>query len=376
MAERKVQPTLINIFRLADARNWFARRNEILKTLLAAISPALPGFVKPEYTFSVDPVCGWIRFRLENDLWQVKPKRALPQDAEAATKAAEGLIARLREACRQKEYLRLEIPPLLPDERFARIVPVGATPVFHYSQPWVDHWLCRFEVHLRPFKGERAEVRVFGSEIDIRVGQRSTVTGFVSHWRPALLAEPQRVPMFPPVEEHGHARGEGAHSHGAGEHGEAGAAHGHDEKADVHPLEEQPPPNLIYELHGENCPQTFITPYYLSLEGHHGGMLPASSHSLLVSMGFAEKEGGGAYVVPRVFGGSGDYTFNWAYWRPEALFDEGLISGGRQEFIELPPGVFNLMLHVADNRTGVVHLHESMTFVKGGPPPQEPEQLV
>lgn len=380
MAEHKAQPPLINIFRLFGAREWFARREEILRTLVAAINPALPGFTTPEYSFSVDPVCGWIRFRLENDLWHDKPKRALPQDAEAATKAAKDFIARLQEACRREEYLRLKIPPLLPDKRFASIVPVGATPVFHFSQPWVDHWLCRFEVHLPPFKGERAEVRVFGSEIDIRVGQRSTVTGFVSHWRPALLSEPQLVPMFPPAEEHGHDRVKSAHGHGEGGHVDDRGAHGHEDEEHVHPVEE-PPPNLIYELHGENCPQTFITPYYLSLEGHHGGMLPASSHSLLVSMGFAEKEGGGAYVVARVFGGSGDYAFDWAYWRPEALFEKGLVSVGTEESVELPPGVFNLMLHVRDNLTGVVQLHESMTFVKGEPPetdvedePPEPEQ--
>jgi hypothetical protein len=346
VAEHDTQQERINIFPLADAREWLARHAEILKMLVKAINPGLPGFLRPEYSFSIDPVCGWIRFALENDLWQDRPKRALPPDAESATRAAQEFIARLREACRQKEYLELQIPPVLPDDRFARISPMGASPVLHFSHPWVDHWLCRFEVYLRTFQDDRGEVRVFGSEIDIRVGQRSKVTGFVSHWRPALLEGRQPVQMFHPKEEEGHS----------------------------HPGEAQPPLHIIYELHGENCPQTFITPYYLSLEGHHGGMFPASSHSLLVTMGFAEKEDGGAYVVPQIFGGSGDYTFNWAYWRPEALFEEGLVSQGEQEFIELPPGVYNVMLHVKDNQTGVVQLHESMAFGRGEAP-DEPEHV-
>ena len=94
--------------------------------------------------------------------------------------------------------------------------------------------------------------------------------------------------------------------------------------------------------------------------------MPASDHSLLVAMAFAEKREGGAFVVPRILGGSGDYTINWAYWRPDVLFEEGLVSLGEQKFIELLPGAYNLMLHVRDKKTGIVKLYESMAFIKGG----------
>lgn len=341
----KQQPELIKVFPLADPIDWFSRADGILKTITSAIKPDLPGFVKPEYTFKVDPVCGSIRYRLLNDLWHDNPKGSPPRDADAATKAAKDFMGRLIAACREKEYLRLKIPPLVPDERFARIVPVGTTPVFHASEPWIDHWLSRFEVYLRPFEDDE-EARVFGSAIDIRIGQNSKVTGLISRWRPALLEQGRLVQIFHPEQEE--------------EHG---------------PIDEHSPPSLVYELSGENCPQTFITPYYLALEGHHGGMLPASSYSLLVGMSFAEKKDR-AFVVPRILGGSGDYVCNWAYWKPDALFEEGLVALGQHEFIELPLGAYNVMLHVRDKRTGVVQMCESMAFIKGEmsePPTSAPD---
>jgi hypothetical protein len=335
----------INIFPLADPQVWAGPRGELLKTLVSAIDPALPKFTRPEYDFRVDGVSGRVSFALDNDLWLDRPKRQLPRDAQAALRAAREFIARLDDACRREEYQRLKAPPLLPSGRLARVVPVEAAPVFHFDRPWVDHWLCRFEVWLKASPEGDDFTRVFGSEIDIRVGQRGKVVGFASHWRPALLSEARPVAMLHWEEDEHHDHDDG------GKHARA----------------------LVYELSGGNCPQTFITPYYISLDGHHGVMLPASSHSLLVDVGCAEKRGGGAYVVPRVMGGSGDYAFDWACWRPDALFEEGVVGLGTREFIELPPGVFNVMLHVRDNRTGVVLLHESMAFVKGGARAAAPE---
>jgi hypothetical protein len=337
VSEDHKRPERINIFPLADPQVWAVRRGELLKTLVSAIDPALPKFLRPVYDFGIDGVSGWVSFTLENDLWLDAPKRRLPRDAEEAMKAARDFIARLHEACHSEEYLRLKVPPLLPAGRLARVEPVEAAPVFHFAKPWVDHWLCRFEVWLNPRPQGDDSIRVFGSEIDIRVGQGGKVAGFTSHWRPALLEGARQVEMFHP---------------GGDEH------HNRDPDHQA--------PALVYELSGENCPQTFITPYYLTTQGHHGTMFPASSHSLLVDVGCAEKDGGGAYVVPRVLGGSGDYTFDWACWRPDALFEEGVVGLGTREFIELPPGVFNIILHVKDNRTGIVLLHESMAFVKGG----------
>jgi hypothetical protein len=340
VSEEHERPARINIFPLADPQVWAGRPREMLKTLVSAIDPGLPRFVRPEYDFRVDPVSGRVSFTLENDLWLDRPKRQLPRDAAAALKAARDFIARLCEACRGDEYRRLKAPPLLPSGRFARVVPLDVSPVFHFERPWVDHWLCRFEVRLKAFPEGDEMVRVFGGDLDIRVGQRSRVAGFASRWRPALLDEARAVEML-------HPEADDDHHHG-------------------HEGQKEQPPELVYELSGENCPQNFVTPYYLSLQGHHGSILPASSHSLLVEVGCAEKEGGGAYVVPRVAGGSGDYVFDWACWRPDALFDEGLVGLGTRDYVELPPGVFNVMLHVRDRRTGVMQMHESMAFVKGG----------
>lgn len=325
------EPQSINIFPLADPLDWFNRRDDILKAIASAIGLSLPALLKPEYSFSLDPVCGWIRFTLHNDLWHERPKRALPRDTESALRAAREFIERLKQACRDEEFVALKIPPLLPGGGRARLAPVSTTPVFHPTMPWIDHWLCRFEIYLKPFDDGTDEVLVFGGGVDVRIGQNSKVVGFVSRWRPAWLHEARPARMFHLKDDHS---------------------------------DHEDPLRLVYELDGENCPQTFITPYYLSLEGHHGGMFPASSSTLIVETAFAEKTNG-AVVVPRVFGGSGEYKLNWAYWRPDALFDEGLISEGEKEFIELSPGVYNVILHVEDRKTGVVKLHESMAFVKG-----------
>ncbi|WP_437835596.1 hypothetical protein [Sorangium sp. So ce1153] len=328
------QPQKISVFPIAPPRDLYAQKGRIQQAVLAAINPELPSFVTPEYDFTIDPVCGWIRYALRTDLWNANPKSALPEDERSATAAAQEFIARLAAKCREPEYRALGIPPLLPVEALATIAAVSTVVVNHPDLPWPDHWLCRFVVRIKsPSQKDghndgHDDLTVMGATIDIRVGHKSKVVGFVSHWRPVWLDRAVAAKVLPQAPS------------------------------------DAPPPSLVYVVAGENSPQKFLAPYYYSVTGHDGEILPASSHSFTVSMRFAQKEEGGAYVLPAIVGSSDDYTTSWAYWRPDSAFDEGLVSMGRAEFIELPPGVYNVMLHVEDNQTGAVVLCERMAYVK------------
>ncbi|MEO5645714.1 MAG: hypothetical protein ABIQ40_13450 [Bacteroidia bacterium] len=343
--ETEKAPKQIRVFPLADPQDWVKHKDAIKKTILAAINPQLPGFLNVKYSFSIDPVSNWIRYNLENDLWSEKPKRSLPKSAFEATQAAKKFISDLQKQCLGKDYLKLEIPPVLPTESLAKIEHLATSPVFHFNKPWVDHWLCRFQIRIEAFPKSGIFNRIFDSCIDIRIGQNGKVVNIVSQWRPVWLNKKKQVEFIPFPEENEHSHAED---------------HDHDTSD-----QDDPKPELIYELDGENCPQNFLSPFHLILAGHHGGSWPASTHSIVTRMSFIEKETGGSYVLPVINGGSTDYTINWAYWCPDTLFDEGLIFLGDKKFIELSPGVYNLMMHVKDNKTTAVRLFENMAYVNG-----------
>lgn len=336
--QQQDQPEKIRVFPIADPQDWYKNRDAIKKTILAAINPGLPGFLQVKHSFSVDPVSGWIRYSLDNDLWNDRPKRSLPQTPEDAQKVAEKFIAALKEQCIKKEFLKLNIAPLLPDGTDAQIEFIVASPVFHLKKNWVDHWLCRFRVLLNPFETGRELIPVCASSIDVRIGQNGKVVAFSSQWRPAWIKKSVLVDYVAFNEGNNHQND--------------------------HEDQEEIKPQLVYELDGENCPQNFICPYYLVLQGHHGGTTPASAYSLSVRFSFVERTEGGCSVFPILVGGLGEYTFNWAYWRPDEIFDEGIIALGEKDNIELDSGNYNLMIHVLDKKTGVVRLFESMAYVK------------
>lgn len=338
--DEQEHPDKIRVFPIGDPNDWVKNQDFIKKVILKATDPALPGYLKIQHHFSIDPISGWIRYNLENDLWSSKPKRSLPKDRTEATGMAQKFLSDLQQAVSSQEYAESGIPPVVPAGKLARIKHIETCPVAHNQQPWVDHWLCRFEVYIQPY--ENSEIPVYGSSIEIRIGQRGKVVGFVSQWRPVWLNKELLVDFIPYDQDNQDSN----HSHEEDE--EAGASD----------------PILIYELDGENCIQNYLTPYHLLLEGHHGGKYPASSYSIEPEI-FFSRENLTTRALAAVKGGSGSYSVSWACWSPDDPFDTGIISLGQEASIELPPGIYNLMLHLEDEQTGVRKLFEKMAFVKG-----------
>lgn len=344
MAEKEVKN--INIYEINSPLLLAENKLLIQKFFVKGLNLNLPDFIVPRFTFNIDSVSGAIEFILNNDLWLNKPKQNLPRDYKEAKACADRFIQSLLLQLNSDDFRKTKIPPLLPINTNAKIVHNATAPVFHFQEPWIDHWLCRYEIFLKTFSNDSSYGRVMGSEIDIRIGQNGSVISFSSFWRPSFLKR---------------SEAEYFDSHDLIDEEDLPHEHEH--------------PELVYVLDGQNCPQTFITPYHSLPDGHHGTVIPASSYSLLVRLGFAEKLEGGAFVIPIILGGSGNYITNWSYWKPDTIFDEGMITLGEQEFIELDPGVYNILLHVKDSDTGVVQLFESSASVKYGVEIESTEEL-
>jgi hypothetical protein len=355
-----MQPLDISVYMIASARDLLRSQTEIERSILSATDMEFATFVSRKHDFSIDAVSGWIRYNLLVDLWNPNPKRAVPSTEAGAVSAATKFLRRLREECAATAYRKLNLPPIIPAEEEAILQLLSVYPVNDLSDRWIDHWLCRYAIKLKgrvqinhegrlaaapvilhpvPAPARKGEVKgrgmddqfeatVSGATIDIRIGNRSKVVGFVSQWRPAWLNRPLSSQMLVPNES------ENQHL------------------------------SLVYLAAGENSPQTFLAPYYLLDHGEHSEHVPASAHSITVLMVFSDSSKNGTVEVSAlIIGGSGEYIYNWGYWQPDSYFNQGLIQLGSLRSIFLQPGAYNIILHVLDTATGVIVLCERMAFV-------------
>jgi hypothetical protein len=328
----------------------------------------LANSVNSNIEFSIDELCGHIKCNLYSDLWCDKQKpnvfniREGGQQKLKAIQAAKDYLIRLNRACKEDKYVKSGLSPIIPQFDWITFKDIYLVP--HHSKPNIDHWLCRFLVEIPD--ASQNKIPVIGSNIDIRIGNNFKVVGFESFWRPTLF-DFIGMPLLDVDHENYDLQRE-EHNH-------------EDEDAKDKTLK------LVYLLEGSQNPQNVLTPYYLKQDGHSSYFFPASNLSLEINFFQEFVEENIVNVHANVLGGSGDYSFHWSYynitedeWKGSSIISLGngkIVRSYNPEknistssMIQMKEGVYNVILSVGDNQTGVVKQKQVMIYtnlVKEGP---------
>lgn len=290
-----------------------------------------------KHDVSVSESSGWMYYLAKEELWVRQHPPVLPS-ADVARERAEKFVAALAAATAAGAEgwpENLAQVSLLP--RLMRPVQLSAVPRPDGSV-W-DHWLYRAQPRLSLDPSGRKSVPVFGSQVEVRIGDRGQVVSFSSRWRPLSgeRTSTDLVPFKAPPPE------EGEREHQGGK---------------------EPPHKLQYVLEGEIAPQHYLAPYYLMSDGHMLRAVSATPYSLTVDMGRIQgKES--MLVTAAASGGSGDYAYNFAAYVLSRI-EEGYVELGRGQSvevetdtgtalvgaIEIPNGAYVVMVNARDRATG------------------------
>jgi hypothetical protein len=304
-------------------------------------------------------VSGGLSYFDHGELWRNPSGRGLPSDPE---RVARGFIEEAnRRVATDRSLGQLGVRSLFPTD--LRVRWLGGATALSASSP--DHLLCQFECFL-PVDEARV-ARVEGSTIDIRVGRDGRVIALRSRWRqlagamispqpPDALEEPARLsggPFNLPAPEAGRIQPPAPPATPTARRIEPDTM-GHEEAPD-HRAE------YVYWLADEDASQTFLAPFLLSIDGHHGGYEPVSAHSLRLDV--AQKAGAdGTDVAAVVSGGSGQYLYRWSYWSPIDILASGMRSAGTAALARIPAGSWCVDLQAVDTMTGAYAHVERSTF--------------
>jgi hypothetical protein len=381
----------IRIYKLTDPTVWNENKDSIFSILVNVSGVQIPEFIKPTIDFSINPLCGWIYFAVKNDLWLDVYKQGLSMDANEIRKSADTFIERIKKSCSSPSYLKLKIPPILPNKNTViRHISTQAVP--HNTKAYIDHWLVRYTIELKA--DDKNGTPIMGSTIDIRVGNNNNIVLFTSNWRPTYLdfIEAEIVSLNQEEAEalsaH-HHNDEASHEH-THEH-EHESSLGNEASMKANTAKKKPIlAPIVYNLEGESVIQNYITPFYKIQQGHHSFYLSASKYSLVISISQENLENKNALCTAFVKGGSGNYVFNWSVWQPDKVWDEGVTTNlpsterklknntakpGESNTtnknntntiseVILEPGVHNLIVIVIDTETGVFGRFEQSIYTQ------------
>jgi hypothetical protein len=286
---------------------------------------------------------GWMSYVAKEELWTRRHPPVLPTGDVARQRAERFLAALAAETAPGARSWpeNLARVSLLP--RLLRPVQLSVVPRADGSA-W-DHWLYRAQPRLALDPSGRRSVPVFGSQVEVRVGDRGQIVSCSARWRPPSgeRITVELVPFGPSPGEHG---GEGHGHHGTPAH------------------------DLQYVLDGEDIPQHYLAPYYLTSDGHMLRAVSACPYSLTVE--FGRVQGAESMLVTAAAsGGSGDYVYNLAAYDLGRL-EDGLTELGpgqtlevenetgttRIAAVELPNGAYMLMVNVRDRSNGAFKHHQ------------------
>ncbi len=327
MADQARVYALVNPALIAEAQDVIA---EAVFRILGVADPATHELVVSEGS-------GWISYVAKEELWTRQYPPVLPT-ADVARQRAEAFLAEVSAATApgaRNWPENLAQVSLLP--RLMRPVQLSVVPRPDGSA-W-DHWLYRAQPRLSLNPSGRKSVPVFGSHVEIRIGDRGQVVSLRTRWRP-LSGERITVDLTPfkasPPEE-----GEKPHNG-----------------------RQNPPHDLQYVLDGDGVPQHYLAPYYLMSDGHMLRAVSASPYSLTVEFGRVQGEDS-MLVTAAASGGSGKYAYNFAAYvlhrvedgytelgpgqSVEVVTDTGAARVGA---VELPRGAYIVMVNVRDRETG------------------------
>lgn len=320
-----------------------------------------------------DLVCsessGWVNYTAKDEIWVRRYPPALPS-ADQARQRAEAFIASLAGATSPGAKAwpaNLARVSLLP--RLMRPVQLSAVPRPDGSA-W-DHWLYRAQPRLSLDPSGRKSVPVFGSHIEVRIGDRGQVISFSSRWRPLsgerITTDLVAFKPAPHDDAHGNGGTPEPHLSGGEEHPphvhQPGEEHGPG-AAGESPARDQRRHELQYLLDGDRIPQYYLAPFYLTSDGHMLREVSACAYALTMALG--RVQGAESMLLTAVArGGSGDYAYNFAVYRLDRI-EEGYTELGRGQSVEVetddgtalmgavevPNGAYVVMVNVKDRATG------------------------
>jgi hypothetical protein len=305
---------------------------------------------RERYRVQVSETSGWIDFMDTQQLWGGAGAPNLPGDGDAL-KAAGAFLQSLAEGLSG-------FNPQLPERlrriaMFPRLRPAELVKVAHPGGSYFDHWLYRSQPMLVLEAASWRQVPVFGSLVEVRIGDAGRIVGFCSRWRPHGEERISRGLTPAP----GHGGGQHEH-HGAGE------------------------PVPVYVLEGDRIPQYYLSPYYLTRDEHGLALASACDYSLTVQIGQVDNDAG-TYLTALVDGGSRDYAFNWAVYSLDTVLDEGMreLGAGTPRLLKTPNGrvvastvllargAYVALVNVKDRKTGAFKHHQQQVF--SSPPAAE-----
>ena len=259
-------------------------------------------------------------------LWRTVDPTRLLNDSSAAEIAARSFIGNVNKAVRaDKDLAASGIYALFPDDLRPALITLVTDP----DRGVADHWLVRFDTYL-PTATSFGSIPVYGTVVDIRVGQDGAVGSFWLAWRPCIPTG------LVPLVEIGEVSNPPSNGNSA------------------------PQPVLVYRLADEGSSQAFVSPYYFVSNDDDGDFFSASIYSPVAKI-VDDQQSETSRVIAAVDGGSGQYAYRWMSW---SLTDPlgGYSDWGSDDGVTLAPGAYNMILGVTDLQTGSVVVVQRLVF--------------
>jgi hypothetical protein len=339
------------VYELCDPLPLYEERSLLRTVIFSGIS------IDKDSVWTVAPASGWIYFAQASKIFSSARKTALLQTADEVHSTAEAFFAAANTRIGQNTTLAgRSVLPVFPEKRFLK--EDKTEPVLNPDTGVVDHWLCRYRIVLPSSVDFReAKANVIGAGLDVRIGNRGEILGFHLRWRPYVKKQETAFAVsllaltladWISSATHGHCEEE--HDHEEEDHIELDA-------------ETWDALNIVYIFQGANSEQTHFAPFVPKAAGHHFGYLPVSTFSLAVSIAPMKQSGNTRTVYAIVFGGSGQYEYDWGAWYLNGR-DSGIHTSSSSSFIELPIGMHQVTLYLKDKITGVTTTTGQIMLVK------------
>ncbi len=294
------------------------------------------GRARGALSVNVDPGSGWISVLAREQI--IDRRGPTLVSALDALRIAEKFLRDFAEAVKPSEKLRISFVPAVQSS------PLELAIVPHASRSEWNHWIYRTQPELSVWRGGPT-ASVFGSAIEVRIGDGGHPIGYHSRWRPTtgqlLTSTRSAIPATEP---------------------------------------RRAPPKPVYVLDGCSVPQSYLSLHYLVDEGADYALVSGCSLAITVDFELADTE-----VATRIraipSGGSGKYAFAWAGYSITEPFAgvEPLGSGtaepgvqGTTSVLEIAKGASIVMVHVVDLVTGGFKHYQQLVMASPFALRQEP----